>query len=523
MILSSITRGVQIRLYARRCRFLYSCNGNMMQSSTMSRIAALSASSSMFSSQPMLFVEQLQRQHQQQIRQKRQLINPCKNIKKQGVSLPLLSSTQLLQQQQQQQQLRQTRLYSNTLTPQKQQEQQHEKEGYYYDSQSGIYVPIHDETKVSLYVELSTTKATSLAAIDSNNSNSKNEDDGATALATTVGNLIHNLYQLGIAGIKLPTTAAVLSQSCPSTTSSKDDSDGCSDSSTLTITKSTKFIQEAAATAATNSATVVNKANNTALPVLFLPCPTTNTSSSPMVASVSEIIDKGNNNNNDSINVVNPVNLMFEYTTENYQDLLLLSSSSSSSLPTTATTSLGLFDIESCYEEDPIIVSSNVASILDNVETAGPSSSEGGNRGVFDYIWLSPLVDEQPDVDHVDPDTIIELCEQLMYMDVLGKTMQSRLIVSIPPDADDDVDKIEEYFIEECLDRGINKFSMNINISSREKEQYHKKDNMNDNDINSNTLLHHLLLLTKKKIRKLNEIVSCKNKKLVLNTTSIFE
>ena len=79
----------------------------------------------------------------------------------------------------------------------------------------------------------------------------------------------------------------------------------------------------------------------------------------------------------------------------------------------------------------------------------------GGN-----YIWLSSSSSlsfggagggsgDDDDKPVLDSDRIVQICEELVYLDVTGKTVKSRLLV----DADDDEDVIEE-----TMFAGVNKF-----------------------------------------------------------------
>lgn len=93
-------------------------------------------------------------------------------------------------------------------------------------------------------------------------------------------------------------------------------------------------------------------------------------------------------------------------------------------------TSLGIFDAK-CYKEDPILVASDVANVID---TTGGCS----------HVLLSPD-------DLVKPDDIVSLCEELTYLDVPGPTVKSRLVVRA----------VNGEQVEECLQMGISKFLLN--------------------------------------------------------------
>jgi hypothetical protein len=81
-----------------------------------------------------------------------------------------------------------------------------------------------------------------------------------------------------------------------------------------------------------------------------------------------------------------------------------------------------------CGDSDSVSVASQLATLID--------STGGAN-----YLWLTPP-------DSADEDDVIELCEELMYLDVAGPTIQSRIII----------DSIKEAVIDETMLAGINKY-----------------------------------------------------------------
>jgi hypothetical protein len=100
-------------------------------------------------------------------------------------------------------------------------------------------------------------------------------------------------------------------------------------------------------------------------------------------------------------------------------------------------TSIGLFNL-CCYHRDPILVASEVATLIDKT---------GGG----DFIWVQPKPKNEDLGGEVEgEDSIIDLCQQLSYLDVAGPTIKSRLIVTAN----------SEYQVEECLNIGVNKFAV---------------------------------------------------------------
>ena len=89
--------------------------------------------------------------------------------------------------------------------------------------------------------------------------------------------------------------------------------------------------------------------------------------------------------------------------------------------------SVGIFNAD-CYTEDPIMVASDIANIIDTT-------------GCCSHVLLSPE-------DFVDPDDLRSLCEELSYLDVPGSTVKSRLVVQA----------MSEEQLEECLQMGASKF-----------------------------------------------------------------
>ena len=99
----------------------------------------------------------------------------------------------------------------------------------------------------------------------------------------------------------------------------------------------------------------------------------------------------------------------------------------------TRQTSIGLFAKKYFSDQvDPVLTASATASLMDNT---------GGG----DYILLSP---EVFDSDDNCADAMVQLCEELSYLDVEGATIKSRLLVSAMTD-----DQVEE-----CLMMGISKY-----------------------------------------------------------------
>lgn len=84
-----------------------------------------------------------------------------------------------------------------------------------------------------------------------------------------------------------------------------------------------------------------------------------------------------------------------------------------------------------CDGGNAMSVASRLATMIDN-------------GGGVDWIWITP------NSEICDEDDMAELCEELMYLDVAGPTIKSRIIV----------DSVKEEIIDEMMLMGINKFAL---------------------------------------------------------------
>jgi len=108
---------------------------------------------------------------------------------------------------------------------------------------------------------------------------------------------------------------------------------------------------------------------------------------------------------------------------------------STSASSSSTTTSIGMFQTSLYQTDDPILVAADVAGILDDVD--------------IDFLWLVPP--KETSNNGGGDDDMVALCQELVYLDLTGPTMKSRLIVdAMTPDQ-----------VEECLLMGINKFVIN--------------------------------------------------------------
>lgn len=133
------------------------------------------------------------------------------------------------------------------------------------------------------------------------------------------------------------------------------------------------------------------------------------------------------------------INLCFEYN----NDGDYISSNVQSAMTTFdgIQTSIGIFHLKYLLDDDPMLVAAQVASLID-------TTSEFG--GTISNILVAPIImdnDDDTTLTSYD-DELVQLCEELSYLDVPGSTIKSRLIV---PTVSGDQ-------LEECLQMGITKY-----------------------------------------------------------------
>jgi hypothetical protein len=95
---------------------------------------------------------------------------------------------------------------------------------------------------------------------------------------------------------------------------------------------------------------------------------------------------------------------------------------------------------------EAISLANHVASVMDSFSSGGDSNSSGTGGGC-DYIWLSGNQD--------DSDKVVQVCEELIYLDVAGPTIKSRMMVEVWKDDDDNDD---DDIVEDVMLAGVNKF-----------------------------------------------------------------
>ena len=295
----------------------------------------------------------------------------------------------------------------------------------YYDSQSGQHVAIHDESKITVYLR----------------------GDYRTTPPSSI--FLTAAKELGMAGsiITLPQQTTTRQQ--------EDIGDGNNSSAA-------KFIESLSSDSADGS----NK--------IFLhlqPTQYYDLVAAKHTATISKI--KPN------------INLCFEY--NNDDDYI--SSNIQSAMNkfdndgiTQTQTSIGIFNTKYLLDEDPISVASQIASIID-------TTSEQCGIGSISNILVAPIAGDEEEAYQFTryDDELVQLCEELSYLDVPGSTIKSRLVVSA----------LSSDQLEECLQMGITKYVID----------YHNNNSYDGCDIDS----------VESRLNMLQDAVEENGKELVLN------
>ena len=142
---------------------------------------------------------------------------------------------------------------------------------------------------------------------------------------------------------------------------------------------------------------------------------------------------------NDTI-IPQNINLCFEY---NSNDGEHISSNVQSAMANFdgIQTSIGIFNSKYLLDDDPMLVAAKIASTID-------TTSEFG--GTISNILVAPITDSDDALGKSGAcdDELVQLCEELSYLDVPGSTIKSRLVVSA----------LSSDQLEECLQMGITKY-----------------------------------------------------------------
>ena len=236
----------------------------------------------------------------------------------------------------------------------------------YYDSQSGLHLPVHDETEIKL-IWNATDGYNGKPFVAQNLSKDRLE---AENLAET----LHRFVQTGIHGVILPP---------------------------IKFPRDVRNLQLLATIAPPNFVVIANTASEN-------------------TQTVDDGLRKARDGSSSST-----LSKVLRYNSEGDGEDLVESLQQSAGLHTTLAITEDAFD-----GVEPIALANNVASTIDASNGVG-----------CDYIWISA---EKEDCS----DTMVQICEELVYLDVAGATIKSRLLV----------DSWNEDMLEDILFAGVNKY-----------------------------------------------------------------
>lgn len=247
----------------------------------------------------------------------------------------------------------------------------------YYDSQSGLHLPVHNETEITLFLDVRGGQEDS-----ENNSNlpfiphqlSKDRVE-----ADEVSDKLQQLVKQGIRGVILPAI---------------------------------KFPRDAR-----------------------------NLQTLSVISPPEFIFLSGGGGTNDSRNVDNGLlkakdlsssGTNFSKILRYHSDEGLLKKSVDKGLHTTLSVTKEVYAADGC-DVEPITLANNIATMIDT-------------NGGCDYIWISS--EKTKDNDTTIGDTMVQVCEELVYLDVAGATIKSRLLL----------DFLNEDVLEDVMFAGVNKY-----------------------------------------------------------------
>jgi hypothetical protein len=242
----------------------------------------------------------------------------------------------------------------------------------YYDSQSGIHVPLHDEKEVRIYLD-TTLHAEPFLPFQFYKEHHSESD---------IPDQLKSLQQSGIHGIMLPPKKFQRDE------------------------RNVKTL----ATIIPNGFTIFQST-------------VSNQEDEPKISPSSQHLAKN-------------INSVFDFCMDDATKQTLLQSLQAKVAQMTPTT-IALRD-EAIFNENPILVANAVASLID-----------GSNGGQF--LWLSSSVSGSSSSSDGggDDGQLLQLVEELLYLDLPGPTTKSRLVVHFNGDKE---------MTEECMMAGINKF-----------------------------------------------------------------
>jgi hypothetical protein len=240
----------------------------------------------------------------------------------------------------------------------------------YYDSQSGLHIPIHNEKEITLIINKSEEPTSTSSFVPAH---FYKED-----ASSDVPDKLQALQTQGIHGVILPPSK---------------------------FPRDLRNLQTLSAIAPPNFTFFSS-------PVSKPPTPATTSSSSSSLSMVLEFAAGMKNDDDDDDDEL--YNAMKQHVSNGMSTTLAIRESVYSG------SGLGA----------PINIASQIAKLIDR--------TGGGN-----FFWLSTSSSEAVDVEEM-----MELCEELMYLDVVGSTIKSRLVI----------ESLNEEIIEETMMAGVNKY-----------------------------------------------------------------
>lgn len=245
----------------------------------------------------------------------------------------------------------------------------------YYDSQSGLHLPVHDDSEIRLFLDVRTN---SEPYVPHRLSKDRLEADEVTEA-------LQGLVQKGIHGLILPQIRFPRD---------------VRNLHTLSVIAPSGF------------------------------CVLTDTSET---TSDSDMIDEGLLQAKEASSTATNFSKILEYRNNDEEGCrVTLQQSTDKGLHTTLSVGEEIYAGEG-GDGEPITLANNIAAMID---------ASGG----CDYIWISANKEENKTATVAD--IMAQVCEELMYLDVAGATIKSRLLV----------DALKEDMVEDIMFAGVNKY-----------------------------------------------------------------
>ena len=292
----------------------------------------------------------------------------------------------------------------------------------YYDSQSGQHVAMHDESKISVYLRGNNVSFDELVAqkmrpLKKNTSKTKYYKERAGLIREARSAMLQTAKDMGMAGSII---------SLPPQQIHPDDR-----AKPPTIEWKQQIMSS-------SYDTLPDYINSIGSNNVFLHLP-------PHRHDLLFTSEKSNEEELSTITIPSNINLCFEYGCNDDDELSNNIQRTLDDYDDIQTLSLAIFDPVYMTHEDPLFVAAQIANIIDT------TSESFGIERTISNILVDPFVYVEDDFDVADE--LVQLCEELCYLDVPGSTIKSRLAVAVA--SKDQVD--------ECLQMGITKYIVGYN------------------------------------------------------------